>query len=95
MLINEDQSALAFTNPKVQASIPANTYVVSGPSQLKSPQETMSSMLGGASIQQLMAQMQGMGGLGAMGGAGAADEESDEDDDDDDVPELVGNFEES
>lgn len=35
LLINGDGSALQFTNPKVQASIAANTYVVSGPSQPK------------------------------------------------------------
>ena len=35
LLINADGSALQFTNPKVQASIAANTYVVSGASQHK------------------------------------------------------------
>ena len=35
LLINSDGTALQFTNPKVQASIAANTYVVSGPSQPK------------------------------------------------------------
>lgn len=92
LLFNEDDTCLAFTNPKVQASIAANTYVVSGPSQQKTAQEVMSSMLGGmgnAGLQQLMAQMQ-MQGMGGMGGGGDEDEE--DDDDDDDVPELVGNF---
>jgi nascent polypeptide-associated complex subunit beta len=94
MLFNDDGTALSFTNPKVQASIAANTYVVSGVSQQKSAQEAMASMLSGSSIQQLMAQM-GMqggmpGGMGAMGGGD--DDDEDDDDDDDDVPELVGNF---
>lgn len=35
LLINNDGSALQFNNPKVQASIAANTYVVSGASQPK------------------------------------------------------------
>lgn len=35
LLINADGSALQFNNPKVQASIAANTYVVSGASQPK------------------------------------------------------------
>ena len=35
LLINADGSALQFNNPKVQASIAANTYVVSGASQHK------------------------------------------------------------
>jgi len=93
LLFNDDSTCLSFTNPKVQASIAANTYVVSGPSQQKSMQEAMASMLGGANIQQLMAQMQ-MGQMpGGMGGMGMDDDDSeDDDDDDDDVPELVGNF---
>ena len=36
LLISADGTALQFNNPKVQASISANTYVVSGPSQSKS-----------------------------------------------------------
>ena len=35
LLINADGSALQFNNPKVQASIAANTYVVSGAAQPK------------------------------------------------------------
>lgn len=92
LLFNEDSTVLVFSNPKVQASIAANTYVVSGPSQMKSGQDLVASMLGGnASLQQLMAQMQGMQGMPGMpSGAGAGAEAGD---DDDDVPELVGNFE--
>jgi nascent polypeptide-associated complex subunit beta len=91
LLFNEDNSALSFTQPKVQASIVANTYVVSGTPQLKSPQEAMASMFNSQSLQQLMAQMGMSGGLPGMGAMGGDDEEED-DDDDDDVPELVGNF---
>lgn len=35
LLLNNDGTALQFNNPKVQASIAANTYVVSGPAQQK------------------------------------------------------------
>ena len=91
LLFNEDNTVVSFSNPKVQASIAANTYVISGPSQQKSAQDVMSSMFGGnPNLQQLMQQMQ-MGGMAGMGGMGGDDDE-DEDDDDDDVPELVGNF---
>ena len=34
--IFKDDTVVHFTNPKVQASIAANTYVISGPSQTKS-----------------------------------------------------------
>ena len=35
LLLSDDGTALQFTNPKVQASIAANTYVVTGPAQAK------------------------------------------------------------
>jgi nascent polypeptide-associated complex subunit beta len=94
LLINDDQTVLQFNNPKVQASIAANTYVVSGPSQQKSFAEVAPGMagMGGANLAQMMAQMQGMGGMGVGGGPGAPD---DEDDDDDDVPDLVENFDQA
>lgn len=87
LLFNEDNTAIAFNNPKVQASIGANTYVVSGPPQHRTAQEALASMFGGmssASIQQLMQQMQQMQGLAGNGAQGG--------DEDDEVPELVENF---
>ncbi|KAI8467636.1 MAG: NAC domain-containing protein [Monoraphidium minutum] len=93
--IFQGDSIIQFQNPKVQASIAANTYVVSGPSQTKS----MADMIP-PNLQQMLAQMQGMGGgdlqklmaqmqAGGAGGAGMMEEE------DDDVPELVENFDET
>lgn len=95
LLINNDGSALQFNNPKVQASIAANTYVVSGASQPKRAQDVMASMLAGmggmAGLQQMMGGMGGAGGMPAFNPEGAADEP----DDDDDVPELVESFEQA
>lgn len=51
LLINADGSALQFNNPKVQASIAANTYVVSGPSQPKREQGEACLLLGETSKQ--------------------------------------------
>lgn len=59
--IFQGDSVINFANPKVQASIAANTFVVSGPSQVKSAAEVASGP-GAADIQQLMAQMAQMGG---------------------------------
>jgi nascent polypeptide-associated complex subunit beta len=92
--VHDDGSALAFAAPKVQASIAANTYVVSGPSTTKRAAEVQAmgggmGGMGGANLAQMMAQMQAMGGPGGMGGAARAEEEED---DDDDVPDLVQNF---
>ena len=46
LLLNNDGTALQFNNPKVQASIAANTYVVSGPAQQK--RECQAAVVSGA-----------------------------------------------
>jgi len=92
--IFKDDQVIHFVNPKVQASIAANTYVVSGPSSTKSMAELQDylpglySQLGPDNLAQLkrMAQQyQAAGGIPGMdmdlGGEGG--------DDDDDVPDLV------
>ncbi|GAX81944.1 hypothetical protein CEUSTIGMA_g9372.t1 [Chlamydomonas eustigma] len=94
--IFKDDDVIHFTNPKVQASIAANTYVISGPSQTKKLQELLPGILNQMGpdslmhLKKMMAQMGGAAGLGAgfPGGAGG-------DENDDDVPDLVENFEEA
>lgn len=90
-LFKEDGKVIHFVNPKVQASIAANTYIISGPSDTKPLQELLPSIvsqLGMDNISQLQSAM------AAQGGAAAAAPTAD-DEDDDDVPDLVdGNFEE-
>ncbi|GBF87374.1 transcription factor BTF3 [Raphidocelis subcapitata] len=100
----QGDSVINFSNPKVQASIAANTFVVSGPSQTKAMADVMGPS--NMQLQQLMAQL-GLGGetpdlatlqkmaqqMGAgAAGAGAA---GGAEDDDDEVPDLVENFEEA
>mmetsp|Transcript_23296 Transcript_23296/g.66811 ORF Transcript_23296/g.66811 Transcript_23296/m.66811 type:complete len:163 (-) Transcript_23296:44-532(-) len=86
----EDGKVIHFVNPKVQASIAANTYIISGPSETKPLQELLPSIvsqLGMDSLSQLQ-NMAAQAGAGAAATPAAAD-------DDDDVPDLVeGNFEE-
>ena len=94
----EDGKVIHFKNPKVQAAIAANTYVISGPSDTKPLQELLPQIVSQLGMDNL-AQLQGMGGMAGAGagmpGAGATIPEGDDDDDDDDVPDLVeGNFEE-
>ena len=98
-LFKEDGKVIHFVNPKVQASIAANTYIVSGPSDTKPLQELLPSIvsqLGMDNISQLqsaMATQGGAPGAGCMMGMRGA--EDDNDDDGDGVPDLVdGNFEE-
>lgn len=84
-IIKED-SIINFQNPKVQASIAANTYVVSGASQTKKLQDMLPGIINQLgpdslnSLRKLAEQYQGAGGA----------EEGD-----DDVPDLVENFEEA
>jgi nascent polypeptide-associated complex subunit beta len=91
-LFKEDGKVIHFTNPKVQASIAANTYIISGNSETKPLQELLPSIVSQLGMENL-SQLQNMAQAGAAGGApGAA---ADGDDDDEDVPDLVeGNFEE-
>ena len=88
-LFKEDGKVIHFTNPKVQAAIAANTYVISGPNEEKSLQELLPSIVSQLGMDNL-SQLQSMAAQAGVGATEAAD-----DDDDDDVPDLVeGNFEE-
>jgi nascent polypeptide-associated complex subunit beta len=87
----EDGNVIHFKNPKVQAAIAANTYVISGPSDTKPLQELLPSIVSQIGMENFAA-LQNM--AQGAGGAAPAIPEGDEDDDDD-VPDLVeGNFEE-
>ena len=103
-IYHDDGSVVHFGTPKVQASINANTFVVSGPSSVKSADEMIPAGLQGMSpeqLQMLIQQMQAAqaGGAGGAGGAAAAAAAAlgaaggEEDGDDDDIPELVENAE--
>lgn len=82
-IFSDDGTAVHFPSPKVQASINANTFVVSGPSSVKSHEEiagaqAQQAMLQGLQgmsqeqIQALIAQMQSVTAAGGAGGAAAA-----------------------
>lgn len=90
----EDGKVIHFKQPKVQAAVAANTYIVSGPSETKPLQDLLPGIVSQLGMDNLSA-LQSM--AAAQGGVGPATipEEDDDDDDDDDVPDLVeGNFEE-
>ncbi|GFR40589.1 hypothetical protein Agub_g1169 [Astrephomene gubernaculifera] len=105
--IFKDDTVIHFVNPKVQASIAANTYVISGPSQQKKIQELLPGILNQMGpdslihLKKMMQQLGGMpgglanmmGGLGGLGAAAAAPgAAAAAGGDDEDVPELVDNF---
>ncbi|RLN42248.1 Transcription factor BTF3 [Panicum miliaceum] len=91
--IFKDDVVIQFVNPKVQASIGANTWVVSGTPQTKKLQDLLPSIinqLGPDNLdnlrrlaEQFQKQVPGASSAEAGASAGAAQ------DDDDDVPELV------
>ncbi|AQK65023.1 Basic transcription factor 3 [Zea mays] len=91
--IFKDDVVIQFVNPKVQASIGANTWVVSGTPQTKKLQDLLPSIinqLGPDNLDNLRRlaeqfQKQASGASGAEAGASAGAVQ----DDDDDVPELV------
>lgn len=81
-----DDNVVHFSNPKVQASIAANTYVVSGASQEKKLADMLPGIINQmgpdslSNLKRMAAQMQ-------------MREAQQLEDDDEDVPDLVGDFE--
>jgi len=93
-LFKDDGHVIHFVNPKVQASIAANTYVVSGNAETKKLQDLLPGIitqLGPDNLNDLKKIYESFAQAGGDKGkagvtAGGADE--------DDVPDLVENFEE-
>lgn len=87
----EDGKVIHFVNPKVQASIAANTYIISGPSETKPLQDLLPSIVSQLGMDNL-SQLQSMAAQASAQGASAG---ADDAGDDDEVPDLVdGTFEE-
>ena len=87
--IFKDDVVIQFVNPKVQASIAANTWVVSGSPQTKKLQDILPGIinqLGPDNLDNLRKLAEQFQKQAPAAGAGAA---ATQDDDDDDVPELV------
>ena len=94
-LFTADGKVIHFANPKVQASIAANTYVVSGPNETKQLTELLPGImnqLGPDNIDHLKQIADNLAYNNGGAPAPASKAEAD-DGDDDDVPELVENFE--
>merc|ERR1712097_40118 len=89
-LFMENGEVIHFTNPKVQASIAANTYVIIGHAETKKLQDLFPGILNQVD-KSVLPSLKKIAESYNRGGA-AQDED---DDDDDDVPERVENFEEA
>jgi len=97
-MIKEDGQVIHFNNPKVQASLAANTFAVTGHAENKQITEMLPGILnqlGAESLSNLkkLATTVSSGGLGPSDGMKPATEEID--DEDDEVPDLVENFDEA
>lgn len=102
-LFKDDGHVIHFVNPKVQASIAANTYVVSGTAETKKLQDLLPGIitqLGPDNLNDLkkiyasFAAGDKAAALKAAAAAGAGSSGLLGVDDEDDVPDLVENFEE-
>jgi len=104
-MIKDDGSVIHFNNPKVQASLAANTFAVTGHADNKQITELLPGILnqlGPESLTHLKKLASNVTSSAAAGGGDddeeKADKESgndDDEDDDDDVPDLVGNFDDA
>jgi nascent polypeptide-associated complex subunit beta len=89
-LFKDNGTVIHFDAPKVQASIAANTYVISGQCATKNLQELLPGIinqLGPDNLQNLKKIAESYSGNGEGG--------DDDDDDDDDIPDLVENFDDA
>merc|ERR1712149_88998 len=93
-MIKEDGQVIHFNNPKVQASIAANTFAVTGHAETKQITEMLPGILNQlgaesfANLKKLATSVTNQSETGNTLGA-------DIDEDDDDVPDLVENFDEA
>ncbi len=102
-MIKDDGSVVHFNNPKVQASLAANTFAVTGHAENKQITELLPGILnqlGAESLTHLKKLASNVGASAKEDGEDDKDEEKKEatngdDEDDDDVPDLVENFDEA
>lgn len=90
-IIKNDGTVIHFNNPKAQASLPTNTFAITGHGENKTITEMVPGILtqlGPQDINQLKKLATEIANKSAAGGAAGADAG------DDDVPDLVENFEE-
>eukprot|EP00118_Oscarella_pearsei_P028941 m.3314 g.3314 ORF g.3314 m.3314 type:complete len:160 (+) comp9252_c0_seq1:68-547(+) len=95
-MFKDDGYVIHFNNPKVQASLGANTFSVTGHSETKPITDMLPSilnqLLGGSD--QLKKLADSLPKISSKDGGDDKDGEEDGEDEDSDVPELVGDFDE-
>jgi len=92
-MIKEDGQVIHFNNPKVQASIAANTFAITGHAETKQITEMLPGILNQLGAESL-ANLKKLATSVSSADSGKP-VTGDIDDDDDDVPDLVENFDEA
>jgi len=92
-MIKEDGQVIHFNNPKVQASIAANTFAITGHAETKQITEMLPGILNQLGAESL-ANLKKLATSVSSAESGKP-VTGDIDDDDDDVPDLVENFDEA
>lgn len=92
-IFKDNGSVINFQNPKVQAQISANTYVISGAAVTKPLQEMLPSIVNqlGTNNPQMKSLMDQLGAGGANASGAQAAGQTADDGDDEDIPDLVDN----
>lgn len=93
-MIKEDGQVINFNNPKVQASITANTFAITGHAEVKAITEMLPGILNQLGTESL-ANLKKLATTVSGGAAGDNKAKTDDIDEDDEVPELVENFDEA
>lgn len=98
-LIKDDGNVIHFNNPKVQASLTANTFAITGHAETKTMTEMIPSILSQLGLENFSNLRKFAPGLGASGDKsplnGNTEGTATQADDDDEVPDLVENFDEA
>lgn len=91
-MIKDDGEVIHFNNPKVQASLAANTFAVTGHAEIKQITEMLPTILNQLRAENLSSALKKLASTGA--GAEGVKAEVDAGDDEE-VPDLVENFDEA
>ncbi|PVD23943.1 hypothetical protein C0Q70_17219 [Pomacea canaliculata] len=95
-MIKEDGQVIHFNNPKVQASLAANTFAITGHAEMKQIAEMLPGILNQLGAESLSSLKKLASSVASGMAAGDTSKQNAGDiDDDDEVPELVGNFDEA
>ncbi|XP_064605020.1 transcription factor BTF3 homolog 4-like [Liolophura sinensis] len=94
-MIRDDGTVIHFNNPKVQASLTANTFAITGHPETKQIAEMLPGILNQLGAESLSSLKNLASKLPTSGGDSSQQATDEIDADDEDVPDLVENFDEA